>query len=92
MLLNPVVGKAKIHTRYRTTIYADGTVEGQGTGFLVTQQDGKLSFPVSQDHQNELSFQMGVHTQNINTNAVLPDAGVGFPKSLWDVRAGFAER
>ncbi len=92
MLLNPVVGKAKIHTRYRTTIYADGTVEGQGTGFLVTQQDGKLSFPVSQDHQNELSFQMGVHTQNINTNAVLPDAGVGFPKSLWDVRAGFTQR
>lgn len=92
-VLRSSVGDMKVGLFYDGTLYPDRAVRGQNTDMGLNQHRVRLVAPVLQDKDRfEWSVSGGVTALFVDTDAVLPDAGVAFPDELWDVGVGTAAR
>jgi hypothetical protein len=89
---SPTVGQVPFVASYRVTWLPDESVRGQPTKFGLVDQDASVRFPIWQTDRDELSGNVRLRAQVINTGAILPNTDQPFPDNLWDVRFGASYR
>ena len=89
---NPAVGRVPYAATYRITWLPDESVSGQAARFGIVEQVASVRFPIWQTDRDELSGNVHVQAQLINTGAILPSTDQPFPDQLWDVRFGVGYR
>jgi hypothetical protein len=92
LFMNPTVGNAHVVVDFRTTWFPEETVSNQNTNLGYLQQNFSLSFPLWQDHTDELTGFTHVRGEFFQTHAILPDTGQPFPDDLWNIRVGSSYR
>jgi hypothetical protein len=77
-----------MYADYKVTYMPDAPVSNQGGHYNSVRQELSAGIPVYKDECSMLGFMLGVRSELIDTNAVLPNSTVPFPHELWDVRFG----
>ncbi len=90
--LNPRLGHRKAELTYSFRSHCDRDVEYQNRGLGMDQYRLDVNAPVYQDERQEWVLSAGYGGWDIDTDAVLPDTGDGFPTCLHDVRVGASYR
>jgi hypothetical protein len=91
-LFNTRVGQAVPRVTYSVLGIPSESVIGQPTHLAVVRQDLTLSAPIWQCATDEFTLHTHIHSELIDTGAVLPGTGQAFPSALWDVRMGLSYR
>jgi hypothetical protein len=91
-LFAPDLGKLRLRSDYRVTVFPDQPVAGQPAELGLFQQDASLSVPLLQSPTDEWYGSVRIRNQEFATGALLPDTGEPFPDDLWNVRIGTGYR
>jgi hypothetical protein len=91
-LFNTRVGQAVPRVTYSVFGIPSESVAGQSTHLAVVRQDLTVNAPIWQCPTDEFTLNLHVHSELIDTGAVLPGTGQAFPSALWDVRMGLSYR
>jgi hypothetical protein len=88
-LFSPNVGELPLRATFRSTIFPNEKVEGQGTSLGFSQEDFSLLVPLYQDPCNDWSVSGHFRAEPFHTGGtILPDSLRGFPDNLYAVHLG----
>jgi len=82
------LGKMKPTVTYQITAYGEEEVPEQGKEFKMAEHRFFSLLPFHQSSQHDGSVSVGLRSQQIRTDAALPDTREAFPDALWDLRLG----
>src|SRR5579859_6880487 len=81
-------GPAILALTDRTMWVPNQRVGGQGTSFGFVKENLGLSVPVFRDGVNTVAFTTGIGATIYTGNALLPESGLPFPNTVWNIRFG----
>jgi hypothetical protein len=86
----PGLGRGSLAPRagYNATWFPIQPVIGQNTYFGYVQQNASVSVPVWRDGPDGISLSAHVRNGLYQTNAILPQSGLPFPATLWNIGIG----